>query len=606
MYKAKDQILCGLRNNSWYIFLALVPILIYSPFTLDPVLHIRYISLALYEIIGIIILFRNIRQQNTMPRWGLYYFIGWGLYLLMSFIGLIVSVDRSGDGSFLWLQIIMVGMLPLILSQIFLDFALFSDAVLKLFVLTGIFSLAVGTFQLSGIIFFDQLGHAATYEVTSVFAHKNIFSEILIIIVPTSLIALFSLKGFWKYVSLIVAVCCLLMIIILMSKAVWVAFLVGTFTTLIAWLSFGKIKPLKIDYSITKKYKRLLFVCLIISLAGFFTVFSLRINKPLKTQLRDLTTIHAYANKDRLELWKKTFQLTRNHTFTGIGLGNWKIDILKEFNKDLVSDDNLTFFQRPHNDYLWIFSEQGLPSLLFYLFTIFLIITMCCRLALHSVNFKARLSYLLIIFAIISYMTYACFSFPKERVEHSVLLGFLFALILIDYNRSFEKRAVKFSKLFFVPFSILIFFALYIGITRYISELHLKHAYEARLIQDWKKESPEAGRAYSRFYKMDFASTPIKWYKGEAYFNQGNINEALNNFKEAEKVNPYHIHVLNNIGTCYELKGNHALAIKYYQKAIDYSSYFEDAFFNLSAVYYNLNDYENAIAALQKRSEGVV
>ena len=589
-----------LRNNSWYIFFALVPILIYSPFALDPVLHIRYISLALYESLGIFLLVGNFKKQLHLPRWALFYFTGWALYLFFSLIGLIVSGDKSGDGTFLWLQIILVGALPLILSQIFINNNSFTDVVLKLLLLTGTFALAIGGYQLYNIIISEHLNHTNIYEITSVFAHKNIFSEILLLILPCSVIAFINLKEFWKYFGLILAICCLLMIIVLMSKAVWVALIIGLFLTLLIFLVFNLIRPVRIKLSFTKKHLYHLIVFLLVSLTGLVIITRLGINKPLTSQMRDMTNIHAYANNDRTELWKKTIQLSENHIFSGIGLGNWKIDIMREGNKNLVSKDNLTFFQRPHNDYLWIFSEQGLPSLIIYLLTLFIIITMCYRLALLSVRFKDRLLYLLLNFAIVSYLVCSCFSFPKERIEHSIFLGFLFAIIIIDYDRSIEKKSLGFSKFLLLPLLFFICFSLFVGISRYNSELHLKRAYEARMVQDWQKESTEIGYSYSRFFKMDFVSTPLSWYKGEAFFNLHHIDEALVNFKEAEHVNPYHMHVLNNIATCYELKGNHELAIKYYKAAIDYSFYFEDAFFNLCAVYYNLGDYENAIATLQK------
>lgn len=99
---------------------------------------------------------------------------------------------------------------------------------------------------------------------------------------------------------------------------------------------------------------------------------------------------------------------------------------------------------------------------------------------------------------------------------------------------------------------------------------------------------------------MDLVSTPLMYYKGEADFNLKHYDDATTNFQRAEQVSPYHIHVLNNLGTCYEIKGNHVLAATYFNKAISLSVYFEDAIFNLSAVYFNQKQYEKALKTFQK------
>ena len=56
--------------------------------------------------------------------------------------------------------------------------------------------------------------------------------------------------------------------------------------------------------------------------------------------------------------------------------------------------------------------------------------------------------------------------------------------------------------------------------------------------------------------------------------------------------------IINNIATCYELKGERTKAIQYYKKALAISPRFEEASVNLSAVLYNENQYEEALDVL--------
>ncbi len=85
-----------------------------------------------------------------------------------------------------------------------------------------------------------------------------------------------------------------------------------------------------------------------------------------------------------------------------------------------------------------------------------------------------------------------------------------------------------------------------------------------------------------------------------AWFNLKNIDSAHRYFQKAYEVNPYHLHVLNNLGTCYELKGKSVLAETYYLKAHDIAPRFEDPLFNLCALYFNNKEYEKAFNTIRK------
>ena len=65
-------------------------------------------------------------------------------------------------------------------------------------------------------------------------------------------------------------------------------------------------------------------------------------------------------------------------------------------------------------------------------------------------------------------------------------------------------------------------------------------------------------------------------------------------------MNPYHIHVLNNLATSYEIKGNHEMAIDMYNRAILISPKFDEALLNLSAVYYNNGNIDSASSIISR------
>jgi tetratricopeptide (TPR) repeat protein len=73
---------------------------------------------------------------------------------------------------------------------------------------------------------------------------------------------------------------------------------------------------------------------------------------------------------------------------------------------------------------------------------------------------------------------------------------------------------------------------------------------------------------------------------------------AMKDFEEAYSINPYHVHVLNNLASTYEQKGGHENSIKFYKKALAVAPNFEEAWLNLCAVYFNLGQIDSAYQAL--------
>jgi tetratricopeptide (TPR) repeat protein len=197
------------------------------------------------------------------------------------------------------------------------------------------------------------------------------------------------------------------------------------------------------------------------------------------------------------------------------------------------------------------------------------------------------------------------FSFPRERIEHNLILGIVFGLILSKYyllndENKYSINKEKFLKIGLFLMSILLTFNTYLATSRFNSEFHLKKAFEARSAKYWNGVIYEIDKSESPFYQMDPFSTPVIWYRGEANFEMGNIEGAFCDYLKCFEINPYHIHVLNNLATCYELKGNHERAIELYNNAILISPKFEDALLNLTAVYFNTNRFDSAFVTINK------
>lgn len=164
----------------------------------------------------------------------------------------------------------------------------------------------------------------------------------------------------------------------------------------------------------------------------------------------------------------------------------------------------------------------------------------------------------------------------------------MFAIIIIsDAKENTSQKKVWNIHAVFLPLIVISFFALYVGFKRYVGEIHLQKAYTARANSDWQTVISEIEKAESNYFAIDPMCTPLRWYSGSAYYNLGNQQLAYADFQTSYKLNPNHIHVLNNLGTAYEINGEHDKAIKMYSRALEISPSFNEAQLNLVASYFN-------------------
>ena len=103
-------------------------------------------------------------------------------------------------------------------------------------------------------------------------------------------------------------------------------------------------------------------------------------------------------------------------------------------------------------------------------------------------------------------------------------------------------------------------------------------------------------------FNMSPTGIPVKWYRGNAYFLAGDVEKAFIDFGEAVEAHPYHIFVLNNLGSCYEIYGNHQKAMSNYNKVLDISPNYCETILNISAVYYNQREYLTALKIISRCS----
>lgn len=579
-------------------FIFIIPIFI-LPFLqskdlLDSSLHIRFLGLNLsLLILAVIAIFRF-----KIIKIGLFFKI-YSIYLLYLLLN-ISFWGFSSDAIFQFLMIFCFYLIIFIFQLFFENYKIEIKAFTNVFSLLTLFIVILSFYNYFQILFHLGISHQSIYEIKASFSHKNILSEVLFVLFPISLFCIFcSTSKLFKIIGFVNSVGIIFLIIVLLTRAVWLSVFIGFIITIITFLIISKSEIRK---NLLKKKLTYYYIT-----SGFVLVFtSLFIYSQLDNfETIRKSTIKIFSTYDssmhRIELWKRSYQVFNENPIIGKGLGNWRIEVLKYGNKNLQSQDNKTFYQRPHNDYLWILAEQGIIGMLLYLTLIFLIFYYLIKLINKSSLTQDLIFYWLIFYLFAGYLIFSFFSFPKERVEHNLLIGIIFSFIIYKYNQLNISQINKTSnkllgKIWILSLILILIFSNIFAYNRYISETHLKRAFEARSISDWNLVIKEIEKAESFAYQIDPFSTPLKWYSGEAYYNLSDYNKAFSNFSDSYKLNPYHIHVLNNLATCYELQGNHGLAIDFYKQSLKIAPQFEDAILNITAIYYNLNNYDSALA----------
>lgn len=423
------------------------------------------------------------------------------------------------------------------------------------------------------------------YELNSLFGHKNLFSSIMFLCIPFIIYLIINTTKLIKYLYFLLIIILFTLLIFIQTKAVLLAIMLGLGIGIWALFNQLNFSP-KIKYSI-------------IFILVFGILISVFLLKNKLTLLSNNDTII-----ERTLLWQNTWQMIKENPISGVGAGNWQIYFpkygLQNFTQtNYLISDGYTTFQRPHNDFLWIWSELGILGLLIYL----AIFSLTIFKAIQNVKIVSSLAEKILatsfLATIIGYVFIAAVDFPLERSEHQFLLIIIIAII--NSKNSVPLKASNFNnQLITISLLLITIFNLNVFMNRANAETHARKMLIAHTKKDWGSMAKEAQKASNKYYTIDNFSIPLNWYAGVAYSALGNYVDAKKAFEKAYLINPYQIHVLNNIASTNEMEGNHDLSLKYYDEALAISPFQPDALLNKSAVLFNKGNIHEAFTHILK------
>ncbi len=606
MAKTKKPIWDALIIGLLFIVIAVL----YSPYLIDPVLLPKFTGWGICLLLTGILVWQKTNASFNIKTIFLNNAILWALAAYLIIAGLSLFETRNlGGGLLEWFKVFFLFCFTVLFIQRYSDnITFFIKGVTVGMMLLSYFSIILGFYQFMQIIANTDVSHTSSYAVSAAFAHRNLYAEVLFMTLP------FNIFGFWhyqkalKWLSAGGALLGLFIIILLMSRAVWLSIITGILVMVFVH-AFVKIKQGILGKSLKRHWplvwrSGLVFLLVVASAISLYSLYG-----STETFRKQAISIFQFnftygSIEQRVNLWQKSLAIIQEHPIKGVGLGDWELNLLKQGNEGMLSANNKTFFQRPHNDYLWVCSESGILALLAYLG---IFVGAFYLLVNHLFNNPAKhhkmLLYLMS-FALGGYLTYAFFSFPKERIEHQIVLGFIFIIIgLVTKKGSngipykFGDASQKFTMGTLILFTLL---GTLLGAKRIQSERGTYKALQEREKQNHQGVIHYIKEAKSPFYHLDPMSTPLTWYSGSAYYQMGQVEKALSHFQSAYKHNPYHMHVLNNLATAYKKMNQTTKAIEMYKKALSLSPQFTGAALNLAVVYFQEGRINKALKSVRR------
>ena len=573
-----------------YLFLLLICVISLFPLIIDinisdMDLSIRYLVLNIILFSFLIFSYSGRLQKNIFHS---------PIIKIQAFLILILVVSATINGwssdAFFTLNRMFV---------LFFCFVFFSDILSKNNILLIAKSVLVFS-SLLLVIYFIQVGLKIVRNIeiidfsetiSSTMGNKNLLASILFLSIPFLFYVFLFSTYFWKIIAVVHSFLLLVALLFIQSKAVFLALIV----MIIALIMFNvKINLKKIVY---------LIFCVTGIIVLFFYVnpssfdsITKEVDQLIRTKNRFLEN-RLVENDSRASLYIKTLKMIKDNPLLGVGPGNWRKEFPKYGLENTIGQKGVLFAQRPHSDFLWFFAEGGFFAGLLYI-GLFIMLLKECIYLLYSNTGKQQVFFLVLFATISGYFIISILDFPCERPSHNLLLGLLGGVIISKRLESGSEK-VNFHPLSYLLCLILFLFNIMTIAIKYNGDKYITKALTNKSQNNWDKMLNNLDQAYNElFYDIDNTSTPIMWYYGIAYFNKGNSELAFNSFEKAYLVNPYHLHVINNLAACYGFKGDYKKAIELYQQCNEISPRFEEGALNLSALYSYEGENEKALDVL--------
>jgi len=552
-------------------------------------------------IISAIFLLRNQLKQIDFSIFRNPVIIVFLLYFLATAFSLFFAANPK-EGIFDSIKTFSILILIIYFTDSFTNTPDWSGKISKMMMVAAAVALAAGYYQYLTLVIGSKTmflpdGRETIYLVKGLMAHKNQFSDYLMMLLPFLVYGVYRFKRVLRIVAVVLIVSILFLIILLQTRSVWTGIIIMIIVGISLLLFLYKQFLLSVELR-----NSIAIVCLAVILTGTgILAFGGRQNSnSYLNKLRSITNPEAGNNSFRLKVWGSTLEMIKDHPFTGVGAGNWQLEISK-YLPGLNFTQKEMNWGRPHNDYLWILSEKGIIGFLLYLSIFCLSFYYAFRILIGNGEKNQKIIALLALGGLTGYMIVSFFTFTYERIDHQVYLAVFVSAIASIHHRQNPIAPLEIKRFTFsVPVIIILLFGVIFSFATVEQENHIKKAHYYLKTGKWEKTIAEGEKVKNGIRNIEPEGMPVDWIIGQAYANSGNDLKAIEYFKLALQEHPYNFVVLNNLGKSYFLLGDLEMAKSSLERALEYLPNFTESLVNLATVEYKLGNKQQAYDLLNK------
>jgi len=271
--------------------------------------------------------------------------------------------------------------------------------------------------------------------------------------------------------------------------------------------------------------------------------------KNMIANINSIFDLNNKSNSSRLDYIKSSLYMFYKSPIWGIGTGNW-FAVYPESNGRIYNDENVVNNSdlNPHNDYLKILSENGLPGFLLYMIIIIYVLVNLIKSSLREIF------YLPLLLSFMGVSIFACFSFPFENVS-SMIIYFTIIGISINNKNKNTKTDLKFLKIIIISLLLILSITTYYNFKVYKSEKIYLSAMFDKAREDYPDMLSKLKLINLCVYPVDANRVPVEYYEGVGYFEIKDYEKSLEFFNKGIEIAPFWPPLLNNLASAYYMTG---------------------------------------------------
>lgn len=499
-------------------------------------------------------------------------------------------------------------------SFIFLNHEGWQEKLPKFVSVASLLAVIIGVVQ-----YFDKVysgpevladGREAIYAVVGVMSHKNEFSNALMLMLPFLAYGVYSLRREWRFVTLVALLLNLMMILILKTRAVWVGISLSVFVTGLMLVFFGQRVKLPRTW-------RILFAAgIIAATAAIAIIYSM----PKRDddfsfigRVQNITNIQSQHNIHRIHVWEATLEMIREKPLTGVGAGNWQM-LIAPHCKGMFTSIAALNWGRPHNDFLWVWAEKGIFGILLYLTAFSFAFLYLFQVFFRSPRTKDRMLALLLAGGILSYLAISFFSFPYERINHTVYLALFMAAAVVLRHRMKPAKPVKTGRGALLAASLLFLgFGVLYGYNATEMEIYMKRTIAAENKGRYEEAIEWAKKAMNPYRSLNPMAYPPEYYVAKSDYQIGKkliaigqkeaglkkIREAMAGFEYTLTLFPGNVWTVSRMGLIYNDLEEYDKMIESLEYLLELVPALNQERKAMAGAYFKKGDYPKAIETLK-------